>query len=65
MMAVVNLDGATGWLGGRPELAGRVVLVNFWTLTCINWIRQAPARTTARTSTRPGAACCARGGYIT
>ena len=42
MMAVVNFDGATGWLGRRPELAGRVVLVNFWTLTCINWIRQAP-----------------------
>ena len=34
--------GATRWLGRRPDLRGRVVLVNFWTLTCINWIRQAP-----------------------
>ena len=40
------LDGASGWLGseplGAPELRGRVVLVNFWTLTCINWLRQEP-----------------------
>jgi thiol-disulfide isomerase/thioredoxin len=41
-----SLDGATGWLNseplGLPELRGRVVLVNFWTLTCINWLRQEP-----------------------
>jgi thiol-disulfide isomerase/thioredoxin len=40
------LDGATGWINsgplGPPELRGRVVLVNFWTLTCINWLRQEP-----------------------
>ncbi len=40
------LDGATAWLNSAPlgaaELGGRVVLVNFWTLTCINWLRQAP-----------------------
>jgi Thioredoxin like C-terminal domain len=24
------------------ELHGHVVLVNFWTLTCINWLRQEP-----------------------
>jgi thiol-disulfide isomerase/thioredoxin len=40
------LDGATEWLGSEPlgpdELRGRVVLVNFWTLTCINWLRQEP-----------------------
>jgi hypothetical protein len=23
-------------------LQGHVVLVNFWTLTCINWLRQEP-----------------------
>jgi thiol-disulfide isomerase/thioredoxin len=38
--------GATGWLNSEPlglaELRGRVVLVNFWTLTCINWLRQEP-----------------------
>ncbi len=39
-------DGATGWLNSEPlgpaELQGHVVLVNFWTLTCINWLRQEP-----------------------
>src|SRR5215211_657606 len=43
---VPALDGATGWLNSEPlgpaELRGRVVLVNFWTLTCINWLRQEP-----------------------
>ena len=38
--------GATGWLNSEPfgpaGLRGRVVLVNFWTLTCINWLRQEP-----------------------
>jgi thiol-disulfide isomerase/thioredoxin len=41
-----SLDGATGWVGSEPlgpaELRGHVVLVNFWTLTCINWLRQEP-----------------------
>jgi thiol-disulfide isomerase/thioredoxin len=41
-----SLDGATGWvksdLLGPAELRGHVVLVNFWTLTCINWLRQEP-----------------------
>jgi thiol-disulfide isomerase/thioredoxin len=40
------LDGATGWLNSDPlgpaQLRGHVVLVNFWTLTCINWLRQEP-----------------------
>jgi thiol-disulfide isomerase/thioredoxin len=38
--------GATGWLNSEPlgpaELRGHVVVVNFWTLTCINWLRQEP-----------------------
>ena len=41
-----SFDGATEWLGSEPltlaELRGHVVLVNFWTLTCINWLRQEP-----------------------
>ena len=41
-----SLGGATGWLNSElldpAELRGRVVLVNFWTLTCINWLRQEP-----------------------
>jgi thiol-disulfide isomerase/thioredoxin len=41
-----SLAGATGWLNSQPlapaELRGKVVLVNFWTLTCINWLRTEP-----------------------
>jgi hypothetical protein len=41
-----SLGGATEWLNSEPldpaELRGRPVLVNFWTLTCINWLRQEP-----------------------
>lgn len=41
-----SLSGATGWLNSQPlttsGLRGRVVLVNFWTYTCINWLRQLP-----------------------
>src|SRR4051812_47601278 len=38
--------GATEWLNSEPlgpaELRGHAVVVNFWTLTCINWLRQEP-----------------------
>jgi thiol-disulfide isomerase/thioredoxin len=41
-----SLAGTTAWLNSEPlspaELRGKVVLVNFWTLTCINWLRQEP-----------------------
>jgi thiol-disulfide isomerase/thioredoxin len=41
-----DLGGATGWLNSEPlgptELRGHVVVVNFWTLTCINWLRTEP-----------------------
>jgi thiol-disulfide isomerase/thioredoxin len=41
-----GFDGATGWLNSPPltpeGLRGRVVLVNFWTYTCINWLRTLP-----------------------
>jgi thiol-disulfide isomerase/thioredoxin len=40
------LDGATAWLNSPPlttdMLRGRVVLVDFWTYTCINWLRTLP-----------------------
>jgi thiol-disulfide isomerase/thioredoxin len=40
------LSGATEWINSAPltpaDLHGKVVLVNFWTYTCINWIRQFP-----------------------
>ncbi len=39
-------EGATGWLNSRPltpeGLRGRVVAVQFWTYTCINWLRTLP-----------------------
>ena len=38
--------GATGWLNSEPltaaDLRGKVVLADFWTYTCINWLRQLP-----------------------
>src|SRR5215213_5024787 len=41
-----SLAGATGWLNTPPltteELRGHVVVVDFWTFTCINWLRTAP-----------------------
>jgi thiol-disulfide isomerase/thioredoxin len=41
-----GFEGATGWLGSGPltpdGLRGRVVLINFWTYTCINWLRTLP-----------------------
>src|SRR3984957_20389098 len=41
-----SLGGATDWLNSEPigpsQLRGRVVLIDFWTLTCINWLRTAP-----------------------
>ena len=41
-----SFAGATGWLNADPltpeGLRGRVVLVDFWTYTCINWLRTLP-----------------------
>ena len=41
-----GLDGATAWLNTAPltleGLRGKVVLVDFWTYTCINWLRTVP-----------------------
>ena len=41
-----SFDGATGWLNTEPltteSLRGRPVLVEFWTFTCINWLRTLP-----------------------
>ena len=41
-----SLAGATGWLNSQPltqeALRGKVVLVDFWTYTCINWQRTQP-----------------------
>ena len=43
-----SFAGATEWLNSEPlgpaELRGQAVLVNFWTLTCINRLRQEPDR---------------------
>ncbi len=41
-----SLGGASGWLNSQPltkdGLRGKVVLVDFWTYTCINWLRSLP-----------------------
>jgi len=41
-----SFGGATGWLNSEPltraRLNGKVVLVDFWTYTCINWRRTLP-----------------------
>ena len=38
-----GFDGATGWINSEPvasvDLRGKVVFVDFWTYTCINWLR--------------------------
>ena len=45
-LAMPSLKGATKWLNSAPldpeRLLGLVVVVDFWTLTCINWLRTEP-----------------------
>jgi thiol-disulfide isomerase/thioredoxin len=44
--ALSTLDGARVWLNSEPltaeGLRGRVVLVDFWTYSCVNWLRTLP-----------------------
>jgi thiol-disulfide isomerase/thioredoxin len=41
-----SLERASGWINSEPltaaGLRGRVVLVDFWTYSCINWLRTLP-----------------------
>jgi hypothetical protein len=41
-----SFGSATGWLNAEPltaaGLRGKVVLIDFWTYTCINWLRTLP-----------------------
>ena len=43
---LASLQTATAWLNSQPltaaGLRGKVVLVSFWTYTCINWLRTQP-----------------------
>ena len=43
---LASFAGATRWLNSQPltpeGLRGRVVLVDFWTYTCVNWLRTLP-----------------------
>ena len=43
---LASFAGATGWLNSEPlspaKLRGKVVLVDFWTFTCVNWLRTFP-----------------------
>jgi thiol-disulfide isomerase/thioredoxin len=44
--ALVSLERADKWLNSPPltasDLRGKVVLIDFWTYTCINWLRTLP-----------------------
>ena len=44
--ALSALENATVWLNSEPltaeRLSGRVVLVDFWTYSCVNWLRTLP-----------------------
>jgi thiol-disulfide isomerase/thioredoxin len=44
--ALADLDGAPVWLNSEPltaeGLRGRVVLVDVWTYSCVNWLRTLP-----------------------
>src|SRR4051812_8995874 len=44
--ALTSLERANAWLNSPPltasALRGKVVLVDFWTYTCINWLRTLP-----------------------
>jgi thiol-disulfide isomerase/thioredoxin len=41
-----GFEAASGWLNGPPlttaDLSGKVVLADFWTYTCVNWLRTLP-----------------------
>jgi thiol-disulfide isomerase/thioredoxin len=43
---LASLSRADGWLNSQPlnpaDLQGKVVLIDFWTYTCINWLRTLP-----------------------
>ena len=44
--ALSAVDGAPAWLNSEPltaaGLRGRIVLVDFWTYSCVNWLRTLP-----------------------
>jgi thiol-disulfide isomerase/thioredoxin len=43
---LASFGGATGWFNSPPltaaDLRGKVAMVDFWTYTCINWLRTLP-----------------------
>lgn len=43
---LTSLDNANGWVNSAPltaaSLQGKVVLVSFWTYSCVNWLRTQP-----------------------
>jgi len=46
LSGLASLERANEWLNSPPltaaGLRGKVVLIDFWTYTCINWLRQLP-----------------------
>ena len=53
---LASLERADAWLNSPPltasALRGKVVLVHFWTYTCINWLRTLPISAPGRRNTR-------------
>src|SRR5262245_46413615 len=45
-MELASLERADAWFNSPPlkaqDLRGKVVLVDFWTYTCVNWLRTLP-----------------------
>jgi hypothetical protein len=43
---LASFQGASAWFNSDPQtpegLLGRVVVVDFWTYTCVNWLRTLP-----------------------
>ena len=54
-----NLSGATAWISSPPltaeQVKGKVVLVDFWTYSCINCLRTLPYVRAGRTNIRTAA----------
>ena len=52
------LDGATGWINSPPlgsaDLAGKVVVYDFWTYSCVNCVRTLPHLRAWHDPLRPG-----------
>ena len=53
---LASLRNADSWINSPPltatELRGKVVLIDFWTYTSVNWLRQLPTSARGRRNTK-------------